>query len=352
MVKLVVHIGHGKTGSSSIQETLLQNTPILSSQGIKYLGLVLEHADTESKLPWQRMGGSDAFFDGISAADASEQLYDVLSNCISKLRQNGFSLAIWSNEWLATRGAHVYPALERLKESGTDVEVQCYVRRHDKWAQSAYLQWGIKDKSNEGPIRDFDAWLEVFGQRDFLFSPSLHSWDDIFGSKLRVFNYDSAGDVVQHFLVANGISDVTPVTENVTPDQILLAAQSVFNALKKRRVRPVEFGKISRLVARSDENRTVLPPLDRLTPTVEVLHEIVASRQADIDDVNMFLARSGEPPLTFANPPVQAHHPTPWEMDQWILKLVYSLVEEIGQMRKQINALQADLKPSKDDKAF
>lgn len=352
MVKLVVHIGHGKTGSSSIQETLHLNMPTLARQGVKYLGLILENAEVERRLPWQRIDGSDAFFDGMSAADASEQLYGVLSESISKLRQSGFSLAIWSNEWLATRGAHVYSALEKIRESGTEVEIQCYVRRHDKWAQSAYLQWGIKDKSNEGPLRNYEAWLEDFGHRDFVFSPSLHYWDDIFGSKLRVFNYDAAGDVVQHFLIANGISGVTPITENVTPDQILLAAQSVFNARKKRRMAPVEFGPISWLMARSDENQTVLPPLDRLTPTAEVLHEIVATRQADIDDVNGFLLRSGEPPLGFDNPPMQAPHPSPWEMDQWILKLVYSLVEEIAQMRDQINTLQAVVKPSKDDKAL
>ena len=352
MVKLVVHIGHGKTGSSSIQETLLHNTPILARQGVKYLGMMLEYADVEGRLPWQRLDGSDAFFDGISASDASEQLYDVLNRCISDLRRDGFSLAIWSNEWLATRGAHVYPALKKIKDSGTDIEIQCYVRRHDRWIQSAYIQWGIKDKSYEGPIKTFEEWLEEFGERDISFAPTLHFWDDLFASRLRVFNYDSAGDVVEHFLRSNGISGASLIKENVTPDQVLLAAQSVFNGRKRRRVSPIEFGPVSRFVTRADENGAVLPPLDLLTPSVGSLQEIVASRRDDIEDVNRFLLRSGEPSLSFASPPTQPAHPTPWEMDQWILKLVYSLAEETVQLRKQTDSLRAQLVALQDHKAI
>nr|WP_295464547.1 hypothetical protein [Mesorhizobium sp.] len=352
MVKLVVHIGHGKTGSSSIQETLLHNTQILARQGVKYLGLMLENADAGTRLPWQRMDGSDAFFDGMSASDASEQLYDVLSRCISDLRQEGYSLAIWSNEWLATRGAHVYSALKKIKDSGTDIEIQCYVRRHDRWIQSAYIQWGIKDKSYEGPIKSFEEWLEDFGERDNLFSPSLHFWDDIFGNRLRVFNYDSAGDVVEHFLTSNGISGVSSIKDNVTPDQVLLAAQSVFNGRKKRRMAPVEFGPVSRFVTRTDENETVLLPLDLLTPPVGSLQEIVASRRVDIEDVNRFILRSGEPSLSFASPASQPAHLTPWEMDQWILKLVYSLAEETVQLRNRTDSLEAQLIALQDDKAI
>ncbi|MBX3571718.1 MAG: hypothetical protein KF694_05135 [Mesorhizobium sp.] len=352
MVKLVVHIGLGKTGSSSIQETLLHNAPILERQGVKYLGMMLENSDAGTKLPWQRMSGSNAFFDGMSASDASEQLYDVLNRSISDLRQDGYSLAIWSNEWLATRGAHVCSALKKIKESGTDVEIQCYVRRHDRWIQSAYLQWGIKDKSYEGPVRSFDKWLEEFGQRDISFAPSLHFWDDLFGNRLRVFNYDSAGDVVDHFLRSNGISGASSIKENVTPDQVLLAAQSVFNGRKKRRMPPTEFGPISRLVTGTDENGAVLPPLDRLTPSVGSLQEIVASRRDDIEDVNRFLLRSGEPSLSFASPVSQQAHPTPWEMDQWILKLVYSLAEETVRLRKQTDSLRAQLVALQDHKAI
>lgn len=351
MVKLVVHIGHGKTGSSSIQKTLLQHASELARQGVKYLGLMLEHATSPSRMSWQNMGGSDAFFDTKSASDANNELYSVLLGEMSRLEKDNVSLAIWSNEWLATRGYQVLPALSELRGRGIDIEAQCYVRRHDEWAQSAYLQWGIKHKSYEGPLRDFESWLPVFGQRDFRFGPSLKTWDEVFGANLRVFNYDSAGDVVQHFLAANGISNIAAAKDNVTPDPVLLAAQSVFNGRAKRPVLPMAFNQINRLARKADENQSVLPTLDYLNASDEALADIVESRKDDIKEINHFLLRSGEPLLSFDKPVRRAPHPSPWEMDQFILKLVYSLAQETVQLRNQVTALEAQLNTQKDDKA-
>jgi hypothetical protein len=306
----------------------------------------------EPKMSWQRVYGSDLFFDKTSSSVANTELLEVLSGEISSLESSGFSRAIWSNEWLATRGSHVLPALGALRSRGMDVEVQCYVRRHDEWAQSAYLQWGLKHKSYDGPLRDFESWLPVFGQRDLCFGPSLRSWDDVFRDDLRVFNYDSAGDVVEHFLTANGISGLTVAEDNVTPDPVLLAAQAVFNARAKGRVVPTAFEPIGRLAKKNDENRSALPPLDRLTASEETLNKIVEDRRLDVEEVNRFLLRSGEPTLSFDEPARQAPHPTSWEMDQWILKLAYSLAEETFQLRKQVNALQARFNTLEDDKAL
>ncbi|MCO5161911.1 MAG: hypothetical protein M9939_12285 [Mesorhizobium sp.] len=351
MLKLVIHIGHGKTGSSSIQKTLLQHTAELSKQGIKYLGLMLENASNPHRKAWQRNSGSDQYFDKTSSEEANAQLLEVLSEEISALQSEGFSCAIWSNEWLATRGRHVLPALSVLKSRGIDIEVQCYVRRHDEWAQSAYLQWGVKHKSYEGPLRDFESWLPVFGQRDFRFGPSLRSWNDVFGTRLRVFNYDNLGDVVEHFLTSNNISDLTVAQDNITPDSIFLAAQAVFNSRSRNRVYPTEFASISRILRKYDQNNTVLPELDKLTPTEDTLSKLVIDRKEDIDEVNSFLLRSSEPPLSFDEPIKQAPHPTPWEMDQFILKLVFSLAEEAAELKSQIVALKAQINAQKTDKA-
>lgn len=351
LVKLVVHIGHGKTGSSSIQKTLSQHASELSNQGVKYLGLMLEHATNSYRMSRQRVTGSDLFFDKTSNSDANSELFEVLSSEISTLERSGFSRAIWSNEWLATRGRQVLPALGELRARGIEMEVQCYVRRHDKWAQSAYLQWGLKHKSYDGPLRDFESWLLVFGQRDLRFGPSLQAWDNVFHDSLRVFNYDTSGDVVEHFLAANGISGLAVADDNVTPDPVLLAAQAVFNARAQGRVFPAAFEPLRRLANKYDENRSIIPSLDNLTATEEQLADIVASHRNDIEEVNRFLLRSGEPLLSFSEPARQPHHPTPWEMDQWILKLAYAMAEETIQLRKQVNSLQTQLNALKDDKA-
>ena len=53
-IELILHIGAGKTGTSSIQETLRNNSLALNDQHVKYLGLMLEFAEHKydySKLP-------------------------------------------------------------------------------------------------------------------------------------------------------------------------------------------------------------------------------------------------------------------------------------------------------------
>lgn len=62
MVKLIVHIGNGKTGSSSIQETLLAGRQALADQGVVDLGLMLEHGQNAVCPAWQQRSESDAFF--------------------------------------------------------------------------------------------------------------------------------------------------------------------------------------------------------------------------------------------------------------------------------------------------
>lgn len=62
MVKLIVHIGNGKTGSSSIQGTLLAGRQALADQGEVDLALMLEHGQNAVCPAWQQRSGPDAFF--------------------------------------------------------------------------------------------------------------------------------------------------------------------------------------------------------------------------------------------------------------------------------------------------
>lgn len=340
MVKLIVHIGHGKTGSSSIQQSLLAARSQLVAQNVKYLGLMLEHAHSAQNFAWQVMSGSDRFFDNTPPDTANAQLTALLDSELQQLAAQKVETAIWSNEWILTRSRSVLPALQELQRRGHVIELQCYVRRHDKWAQSAYAQWGLKHKTYQGHIRDFASWLPVFGDRDFRFAPSLSIWEAAFGTDLRVFNFDTAGDVVQHFMSINGLKDVPSIHENISPDATITAAQAVFNGRSKAPVLPMAFDRIQILAEKSDENRGTLPPLDRLAPSVEALAALVRDRAEDISRLNTLLLRSGEPPLSFDTPPRQMQHPSPWEMDQLLLKLIFGLADEVEQLRGQVAALQ------------
>lgn len=349
MVKLVVHIGHGKTGSSSIQASLLHAREHLKAQGIKYLGLMLEYADNSDRPIWQVRSGSDQFFDQTPAAQANLEIGRVLKEELNRLQDENIKTAIWSNEWLISRASHTIEAIDAIRKAGFQVEIQCYVRRHDKWAQSAYSQWGLKHKSYTGPIRDFSNWLSVWGDRDFLFAPPLKIWDREFGTDLKVFNFDSAGDVVQHFMRVNDLVSIASIDENISAAPALSAAQSVYNSRKMDPVLPTAFDVIVKFSEKGDENRVQLPTLDRLMPSNEALANLVRDRAGDISEINALLERCGEPPLSFESPPKPTQHPTPWEMDQFILKLLYSMSEEARVMRKQIAALRLEVAAMKND---
>ncbi len=301
---------------------------------------MLEHARNTQRPEWQKMTGSDLFFGNYLPDAANAELLNVMEVELRRLKADRIECAIWSNEWLFSRSAWVLPALQDLRFRGFQIEIQCYVRRHDKWAQSAYAQWGVKDKRYLGPIRDFESWLPTFGERDIIFARGLSTWDAAFGKDLRVFNFDAAGDVVQHFLSANCITDVPSILENVSPDSTTTAAQAVYNSMKQGAVQPIEFNRMLQFTTKLDENGVQLPPLDRLFPSVETLAAMVHDRELDIAQVNALLTRTGEPLLSFDSPPRQTVHPSPWEMDQMLLKLIFGLTEELKQVRGEVAALQ------------
>src|SRR6266545_260795 len=143
--QLIVHIGNGKTGTSSIQETLRLSQDKLRQRGIVYLGLNLEHVP-DKKYEWQRASGSEKFH-ALDAEVATAQLFEILHSAVNFVKSLGISRAIWSNEWLFARGKAAVPALSALAADGVEVKILAYVRRHDAWARSSYIQWGLKHKT-------------------------------------------------------------------------------------------------------------------------------------------------------------------------------------------------------------
>lgn len=339
-MKLVVHIGHGKTGSSSIQKSLLAAESALSEQRVKYLGLMLEHAQTPERKKWQRHIGSDVFFDQVPRDIAISELRDVLTDELSLLADQGQRLAIWSNEWILQRPAKVLPVLQDLQAKGIEIEIQAFIRRHDKWAISAYTQWGLRHKSNAGPLMDFDTWIRHFEHQGPKFGPVIAPWHTAFPASFRLMNFDAIDDVVQHFMKVNGLVDIPTINENVSPDTVELALHAVYNGAKKGEVIPTSFDRAMSFVDRWDQNDMRLGTLDTLFPSAEALAALVRSRAEDIAQVNALLVASGEPALSFEEPPKQVKQPAPWEVEQQMLKMIFALAEEVALMRTQIAELK------------
>lgn len=339
--RLIVHIGAGKTGSSSIQLTLSNNAAALASQGVKYLGLMLEHAVTQTGRDWQRTPGSPAFFAGAEPpANHAQDLERILSDELAAASDAGLHTLIWSNEWMYSRHDRVLEALLRLRAAGHPVQVICYLRRHDKWVQSAYTQWGLKNKTYPGPIRPYGVWKQG---RSFAQMPAVQPWIDAFGPDCLLFNFDAVGDVVTHFNARLGLTGLVPENDNISPDAAELAAWSVYNNRFEEVIAAGRFPQLLQPTLAQDALKARLPPLDALMPTPEDLARVVEENAADIAALNAAFAARGEAALRFDSPARQSQHPAPWEMDQFMLKMIFALQEQIMGLRARLAKAEATL---------
>ena len=339
MATLIVHIGAGKTGTSSIQSTLQQNKAGLDSQGVKYLGIMLENASYSPKEPWQTPKAAANHLHLTKETQFCSSAFTVLHRELNALGDSGYTRSIWSNEVLLEKPDSIIPALLKLQDHGHNITIQCYIRRHDSWARSAYVQWGIKHKTYSGPVVSFNEWTRHRDSSWGRFHDLLKPWQDCFGDNLMVFNFDFAGNVVEHFLRVNDIKGIEPRHGNASPPVEEIAAQAVFNSRSQDPILPLDFDEFMRIEKRHDLTGASVPPLDELMPSVDELIKFSRERQEDIQSINALLLSKGEPPLSFDTPPRDTKHPTPWQMDQFLLKLVYALYEEVALLRRKIDKI-------------
>jgi hypothetical protein len=333
-MKLLVHVGVGKTGSSSIQSALESSGEKLAAHYMKYLGIMLEHGLYEPKAAWQKTGGSLLFFMKIPEANAINQLKRVLKSEIQLHADSGLETLIWSNEWIGERADRVIPALKLVESEGVDVEIVLYVRRHDRWIVSSYIQWGIKNKTYPGPIRNFDDWLKG---REFRYKAILQSWLDAFGEKVTVLNYDAAGDVTQHFFSRLGIPGLETDRENVSPSTDRLAAWAVFNNRFSDAAPEQRFKQLLQRMDRTKQTSADVPKLEDLFPNAEQVAPLRDLYANDSQFVNTILAKSGEPLLANDGDIRAPDAPTPWEMDRLLLDMIFHLQERVTILEKRLS---------------
>ena len=338
--RFIFHIGAGKTGTSSIQFTLRHGAATLQRHGVLYLGLILEHAPVRL-FPWQVPGGADAFH-ALPREEGERQLEAVLQGTVAAAQAQGLHTLVWSSESFFDRHDKAMPPLQRLAAAGVDVSIVAYVRRHDAWARSAYAQWGIKHKTNLGPVLPFAEWV---ARRRPAFAPTLQAYEAAFPGRVTVRNLDAAGDAVDDFLLATGLADIPlqPIRENVTPDDTELLMRALFNDGIKEKAFPMLFDRVVGRHTRFDADPAGW--LEQLMPSGEQLVQVHADAAADRALVDGFLARSGQPPL--ADAPAR-HKPLAVDRDRLTMALarlaVFQMrrIENLEQRMKRLESEGAE----------
>ena len=289
--RLTVHVGAGKTGTSSIQKTLLSNQSELNEQGIHYMGLMLEQAPLKKYL-WQKQRGTEAFSE-LEGETRRQQALEVIRNSVKKFQDKGISHAIWSNESFLKRPNMVMDILRQLRSDGVDIVIIAYVRRHDAWMKSAYIQWGLKHKTYNGEIKSFNEWAER-GKASFM--PHLKSWISIFSKRVIVRNFDAADDAVVDFLNLVGFSPngLLELQANQSPPTEELFLRALFNGQHVGSVLPWKFNNVFNSNSLHFD-QSIDDWLVQMLPDQENLDRIRDDYADDRAELNKLLKASGQP---------------------------------------------------------
>ncbi len=325
-------MGAGKTGSTSIQNTLKLNDLKLKKQGVLYLGLTLENA-TEVKYSWQSPTSvKNEFFD-LSEEEAEKQILDVLRPTIKNAKLQNFHTLVWSNERFFRRRYNFKTALKQLQHEGVDIELVVYVRKYDAWALSAYTQWAIKHKVHKGRVKNFHQWIKKTPPR---FYETIRPLLPDFSRELKVRNMNAVGDVAKDFIDALGINgeDFDYRRDNISLSNEELLFRALFNDQYHDISLPNRFNQISRRhKKRINFSQTPKDYLRLLMPTDKDLKDVCKKSEQDRRHINEILIEQGQVPLGEESTKIK-------DADIDNDKILMALVDIVMRQSKQIDQLE------------
>jgi hypothetical protein len=174
-VRLVLHPGHPKCGSSSIQDALRRNADELAERGIFY----------PSRRP------NRIFIEACDAQDF-DPVEDWLVGLLERAREAACDTLVVSSENLGVRqlvsggrGLH-----EVFRRHCQPVDVVYYLRRQDDWMVSMWQQWGHKAGHS---LRRFVDDRLGFDEPGYL--PAVELFEDVYGGE-RVVAVPLHGDAL------------------------------------------------------------------------------------------------------------------------------------------------------------
>jgi hypothetical protein len=186
---LYVHIGTNKTGTTALQVALAQHRDVLAKNGLIYPRAGVR-ADAHHELGWQC-----GFFQGPAPA-IQDKPEAIVAKWREELEADPSAIGLVSSEFFSLNGDmdRIQQLLEPFK-----VKIVVYLRRHDSWLQSVYVQ-AVKTVLNPRWGRGYTAYLNAtqrpntkIGNYRWL----VERWAAAFGKKniiVRPFERSQIGD--------------------------------------------------------------------------------------------------------------------------------------------------------------
>lgn len=344
-MKIILHIGNGKTGTTSIQDSLAVSSDTLAKSGIRYLGSMLEEAPVHVAR-WQRRGvHPNATILELTKADQGvvrDQIFDALSANIEALEADAVHTLIWSNERFFHFPLMFEEPLKRLLEQGHQVQVIAYVRRHDSWARSAHNQWYIKHKRNKGANLPFSTFAR---QYKVAYAPALRGWDAALGEHLLLRNFDAISNVVDDFCQVAGLPAGTVLAsrsnETPSPEETMLRAvlNDRIGAWEPEAVDSAAFERLLQ-PALIDFTADPVDLVNDLLPSDDDLKFVVDASAGDRAEVDQLLVSRGVPPIETTAQPTQRLEVNGRLVDSALFQMLVNQARQIEVMQQEIAQLR------------
>jgi hypothetical protein len=203
-MKLVLHIGTHKTGTTALQQFLDMNRRILITRGIHYA--TPPHGLQHSNLAANALNGGEsrsvqAFFTKHTQMARRHGAHTLLASA-----ENFYAMSVLLG---IRRGRAETNTIERdrllietlpflMPEGITTAQIVCYFRRPDRYAESLYSQQVKRGVGFDGTFGDFLPIIEPA----LSYNACMRLWSDTFGEKnciVRVYEAINA-DIVSDFL--------------------------------------------------------------------------------------------------------------------------------------------------------
>lgn len=327
-MRLILHIGMGKTGSSAIQAALAANGARLAAQGAEYLGMWFDMLDPR----FRGVQNQGQFF--ALPPEEMVRATDVLAEVLrDRAAAGGRHTFILSNEAFSGNARALKPMIDRLTELGVDLRAIGYARHPAAWLPSAYVQWGVRDKVDPGPVQPY----AVKARKLVRWYGGLLEWHKLMGPILDVRPYDRASDIVGDMAAAMGLElDVpgTRVLERGEDAEIVLRA--LFNDRFPKHVLPAVF------------DRAVLPGLSGVPRLEDVVGRsfdysetaAIIAEQADLFE--RFAAAFGFDPREAAKapPPLPGLEPLRNRLVDALLEISLDQAQRIRRLERRLSQLE------------
>lgn len=202
-VKVIFHIGAGKTGSSSIQKTLKENYELLANNGVIYAGMNFEGFCSKNwnKQPW-----------GYNSLNSDELIKEYCEQLELIVNTEKPHTIILSNEGYLAHSEKLISLYQHLKES-YELALYAYVRSPENWMISGYQQWGIKHKHYPGKILSAKEYISKNPYAQITNALELLNTNGMLDS-LVVRSVEKVNNVVSDFLSLLQLKGLKEYKEN------------------------------------------------------------------------------------------------------------------------------------------